>query len=164
VESRHHRRAYGKIDAGVSNRKGWRVKHENDKTFSAIRCRRHAACADANDGDSGRYDNGGRYGGRAAAALENNVGAHVKLTKDISFTAATAADREIGVYLGEGLIYHRPERPCAEIQLSDRRRISKIGSPVASGEAKLLVINGPGEMTGGKHTAWSKPISLARSS
>ena len=36
------------------------------------------------------------------AALENDVGAHVKLTKDISFTTANAADRNIGVYLGEG--------------------------------------------------------------
>lgn len=85
------------------------------------------------------------------AALENDAGAHVRLTKDISFTTANAADRDVGVYLGEG---------CYTIDLSGHTlkysyrtggEFSDNGSPVASGEAKLLVVNGPGSMNGGTH-------------
>lgn len=85
------------------------------------------------------------------AALENDAGAHVRLTKDISFTTANAADRHVGVYLGEG---------CYTIDLSGHTlkysyrtggEFSDNGEPVASGEAKLLVVNGPGSMNGGTH-------------
>jgi uncharacterized protein YaiE (UPF0345 family) len=85
------------------------------------------------------------------AALENNVGAHVKLTKDISFTAATAADRDIGVYLGEGCYTIDLNGHALKYSYRTGGEFSDNGSPVASGEAKLLVINGPGEMTGGTH-------------
>lgn len=85
------------------------------------------------------------------AALENDAGAHVRLTKDISFTTANAADRDVGVYLGEG---------CYTIDLNGFTlgysyrtggEFSDNGSPIASGEAKLLVVNGPGSMNGGTH-------------
>ena len=85
------------------------------------------------------------------AALEHDAGAHVRLIKDISFTTANAADRDVGVYLGEG---------CYTIDLSGHTlkysyrtggEFSDNGSPVASGEAKLLVVNGPGSMNGGTH-------------
>ena len=38
------------------------------------------------------------------AALENDAGAHVRLIKDISFTTANAADRDVGVYLARAAI------------------------------------------------------------
>ena len=85
------------------------------------------------------------------AALENDVGAHVKLTKDISFTTANAADRNIGVYLGEGCYTIDLNGHTLKYSYRTGGEFSDNGSPVASSEAKLLVINGPGSMTGGTH-------------
>jgi hypothetical protein len=77
-------------------------KHENDKTILGDPLRRHAACADANDGDSGRYDNGGRYGGRAARRAGKQCGSARQADKGYFFHSSDSRDRDIGVYLGEG--------------------------------------------------------------
>ncbi len=37
------------------------------------------------------------------AALENDAGAHVRLTKDIIFTKANATNKNVGVFLGNGI-------------------------------------------------------------
>ena len=85
------------------------------------------------------------------AALENDAGAHVRLTKDITFTKANAADCDVGVYLGKGC--YTIDLNGKTIQYSYRTggEFSDNGSPVVSGKAKLLVINGPGTMIGGTH-------------
>jgi hypothetical protein len=84
-------------------------------------------------------------------ALENDAGAHVRLTKDISFTTANAADRDVGVYLGEGCYTIDLNGFTLTYSYRTGGEFSDNGSPVASGEAKLLVVNGPGLMTGGTH-------------
>lgn len=84
-------------------------------------------------------------------ALENDAGAHVRLIKDISFTTANAADRDIGVYLGEGCYTIDLNGHTLKYSYKTGGEFSDNGSPVASGEAKLLVVNGPGSMTGGTH-------------
>jgi len=85
------------------------------------------------------------------AALENDAGAHVRLIKDISFTTANAADRDVGVYLGEGCYTIDLNGHTLKYSYRTGGEFSDNGSPVASGEAKLLVINGPGTMVGGTH-------------
>ena len=85
------------------------------------------------------------------AALENDAGAHVRLTKDISFTTANAADRDVGVYLGEGCYTIDLNGHTLKYSYRTGGEFSDNGSPVASGEAKLLVVNGPGSMNGGTH-------------
>jgi len=84
-------------------------------------------------------------------ALENDAGAHVRLTKDISFTTANAADRDVGVYLGEGCYTIDLNGHTLKYSYRTGGEFSDNGSPVASGEAKLLVVNGPGSVTGGTH-------------
>jgi len=85
------------------------------------------------------------------AALENDAGAHVKLTQNISFTTATAYDRDYGAYLGEGCYTIDLNGHTLRYSYKTGGEFSDNGSPVASGEAKLLVVNGPGSMTGGTH-------------
>ncbi|MGI6358385.1 MAG: hypothetical protein ACOX2K_06815 [Bacillota bacterium] len=83
------------------------------------------------------------------AALENDAGAHVRLTKDISFTTSNAADRNVGVYLGKGCYTIDLNGFALKYSYRTGGEFSDNGSPVDSGEAKLLVVNGPGTMTGG---------------
>lgn len=85
------------------------------------------------------------------AALEHDAGAHVRLIKDISFTTANAADRDVGVYLGEGCYTLELNGHTLKYSYRTGGEFSDNGSPVASSEAKLLVVNGPGSMTGGTH-------------
>jgi len=77
--------------------------------------------------------------------------ADVKLTKNISFTTATAYDRDYGAYLGEGCYTIDLNGHTLRYSYKTGGEFSDNGSPVASGEAKLLVVNGPGSMTGGTH-------------
>ena len=84
-------------------------------------------------------------------ALENDAGAHVRLTKDISFTTANAADRDVGVYLGAGCYIIDLNGFTLKYHYKTGGEFSDNGSPIASGEAKLLVVNGPGSMIGGTH-------------
>jgi hypothetical protein len=85
------------------------------------------------------------------AVLENNAGAHVRLTKDIAFTTANAADRDIGVYLGEGCYTIDLNGFTLKYHYMTGGEFSDKGSPLASGKARLLVINGPGSLIGGTH-------------
>jgi hypothetical protein len=85
------------------------------------------------------------------AALENDAGAHVRLTNDIPFTTASAADRDVGVYLGEGCYTIDLNGFTLEYNYRTGGEFSEKGVPVNSGRAKLLVINGPGTLIGGEH-------------
>ncbi len=84
-------------------------------------------------------------------ALENNAGAHIRLTKNITFTKANAADRDIGVYLGEGCYTIDLNGFTLKYHYMTGGEFTDQGSPLASGKAKLLVINGPGSLIGGSH-------------
>lgn len=85
------------------------------------------------------------------AALENDTGAHVRLTKDISFTKSNAADEAFGVNLGSGCYTIDLNGFSLQYNYRTGGEFSENGVPVKSHEAKLLVINGPGSMTGGTH-------------
>ncbi|HHX28667.1 MAG TPA: hypothetical protein GX716_06600, partial [Firmicutes bacterium] len=85
------------------------------------------------------------------AALENDAGAHVRLTKDITFTTASAADRDVGVYLGKGCYTIDLNGKTLKYSYRTGGEFSDKGVPVNSARAKLLVINGPGTMLGGTH-------------
>jgi hypothetical protein len=85
------------------------------------------------------------------AALENDAGAHVRLTKDITFTTSNAADPDVGVYLGEGCYTIDLNGKTLKYSYRTGGEFSDNGSPVVTGQAQLLVINGPGTMIGGTH-------------
>lgn len=88
------------------------------------------------------------------AALENDAGAHVRLTKDIIFTRANAADKHVGVYPGRGsytidlnshtIKYHYI--PGGEF--SDQGDVINIGGDSGT-DTRMLVVNGPGSIIGG---------------
>lgn len=81
-------------------------------------------------------------------ALENNAGAYVKLTKDIIFTTANAADEDAGVWLGEG--YYTIDLNGYKIEYNyTGRNGDPNGSPLATSCTKGLTINGPGNIIGG---------------
>ena len=81
-------------------------------------------------------------------ALENNAGAHVKITKDIIFTTANAADEDCGVWLGEG--YYTIDLNGYKIEYNyTGRNGDPNGSPLATSCTKGLTINGPGNIIGG---------------
>lgn len=87
------------------------------------------------------------------AALENDAGAHVRLTKDIVFTRANATDKDVGIYLGTGsytidlnghtIKYHY----MTGGEFSDQGDTICLGAP--GRDTKMLVINGPGSIIGG---------------
>lgn len=84
------------------------------------------------------------------AALENNAGAHIKLTKDITFTTKNAADADLGVILGEG--YYTIDLNGCKIEYNYKgRNGDPNGSPLATNYAKGLTINGPGTIVGGTY-------------
>lgn len=82
------------------------------------------------------------------AALGDNAGANVKLTKDITITRSTAADGEIGVIVGEG--YYKLDLNGYDIKyVYMASHGNEAGVPLATQNTKLLVINGQGNVTGG---------------
>lgn len=87
------------------------------------------------------------------AALENDAGAHVRLTKDISFTRANAADSDVGVYLGDGIYTIDLNGHTIKYHYMTGGEFSDQGEPICIGgegnETKMLVINGPGSIIGG---------------
>ncbi len=83
-------------------------------------------------------------------ALENDAGAHIKLTKDITFTAQNAAEADFGVILGEG--YYTIDLNGCKIEYNyTGRNGDPNGSPLATHYAKGLTINGPGTIVGGSY-------------
>lgn len=83
-------------------------------------------------------------------ALGNNSGAHIKLTKDITFTTKNAAEADIGVILGEG--YYTIDLNGHKIEYNyTSRNGDPNGSPLATHYAKGLTINGPGNVVGGAY-------------
>lgn len=118
--------------------------------------RYNAVVAASHHCDSGRVstvgsrDQGRFNSGRIAAALENDVGAHIKLTKDITFTTQNAADVDFGVILGEG--YYTIDLNSCKIEYNYKGRGGDLnGSPLATHYAKGLTINGPGTIVGGSY-------------
>ena len=84
------------------------------------------------------------------AALGNNAGAHVRLQSDITFTAASAADSDFGVILGEG--YYTIDLNGCKIEYNYTGRSGDPnGAPLATHYAKGLTINGPGNIVGGSY-------------
>ena len=84
-------------------------------------------------------------------ALENDAGAYVRLTKNITFTKANAADRDIGVYLGEGCYTIDLNGFTLKYHYMTGGEFTDQGTPLGNAKAKLLVINGPGSLIGGTH-------------
>ncbi len=83
-------------------------------------------------------------------ALENNAGAHVKITKDIVFTTANAADENCGVWLGEG--YYTIDLNDHKIEYNyTGLNGDPNGSPLSTSCTKGLTINGPGNIIGGRY-------------
>lgn len=83
-------------------------------------------------------------------ALENDAGAHIKLTKDITFTTQNAADVDFGVILGEG--YYTIDLNGCKIEYNYKGRGGDPnGSPLATHYAKGLTINGLGTIVGGSY-------------
>lgn len=83
-------------------------------------------------------------------ALENDAGAHIKLTKDITFTTQNAADVDFGVILGEG--YYTIDLNGCKIEYNYKGRGGDPnGSPLGTHYAKGLTINGPGTIVGGSY-------------
>lgn len=85
------------------------------------------------------------------AALEDNAGAHIRLTRNISFTKADAADRNNGVYLGEGCYTIDLNGFTIKYHYMRGGEFSDEGTPIYANRARLLVINGPGNLLGGCH-------------
>lgn len=84
------------------------------------------------------------------AALGNNAGAHIKLTKDITFTVQSAADADLGAILGEG--YYTIDLNGFKIEYNYTGRSGDPnGSPLATNYSKGLTINGPGTIVGGSY-------------
>ncbi|NLT15931.1 MAG: hypothetical protein GXY05_16525, partial [Clostridiales bacterium] len=82
------------------------------------------------------------------AALENNAGAHVRLTKNITFTTNNAADSDLGVILGEG--YYTVDLNNCKLEYNyTGRNGDPNGAPLATHHANGLTINGPGTIVGG---------------
>jgi hypothetical protein len=84
-------------------------------------------------------------------ALENDAGAHIRLTNNITFTRANAADRDIGVYLGEGCYTIDLNGFTIKYHYMTGGEFTDQGSPLGNAKAKLLVISGPGSLIGGSH-------------
>jgi hypothetical protein len=83
-------------------------------------------------------------------ALGNNAGAHIRLTKDITFTTQNAADADFGVILGEG--YYTIDLNDCKIEYNyTGRGGDPNGSPLATHYDKGLTINGPGTIVGGSY-------------
>ncbi|WP_372996124.1 hypothetical protein [Lutispora sp.] len=85
------------------------------------------------------------------AALEDNAGAHVRLMKDITFTRANAADKDIGVYLGEGCYTIDLNGYTIKYHYMTGGEFTDQGSPLGNRNGRLLIINGPGSIIGGTH-------------
>jgi hypothetical protein len=82
------------------------------------------------------------------AALENKEGAHVKLTKNITYTTKNAADADFGVMLGEG--HYTIDLNGFKIEYSYIGiNGDPNGAPLATHYARGLTINGPGTVVGG---------------
>ena len=83
-------------------------------------------------------------------ALENDAGAHIRLTKNITFTRANAADEDGGVNLGEG--YYIIDLNNYKIEYNYiGRNGDPNGSPLVTRNTKGLTINGPGNIIGGAY-------------
>ncbi|NLV36038.1 MAG: hypothetical protein GXY17_05105 [Clostridiaceae bacterium] len=83
-------------------------------------------------------------------ALENDAGAHIRLTKNITFTRANAADEDGGVNLGEG--YYIIDLNNYKIEYNYKgRNGDPNGSPLVTRNTKGLTINGPGNIIGGAY-------------
>jgi len=88
------------------------------------------------------------------AALENDAGAHVRLTKDILFTMANATDKNVGVYPGEGSYIIDLNGHTMKYHYMTGGEFSDQGEPINIGgdsgnDTRMLVINGPGSIIGG---------------
>lgn len=84
------------------------------------------------------------------AALENAAGAHIRLQADVTFTTATATDRDYGVFLGEG--YYTIDLNDHKIEYNNRGpNGDPNGSPLATLNTRGLTINGPGTIVGGTY-------------
>ena len=83
-------------------------------------------------------------------ALENDAGAHIRLTKNITFTRANAADEDGGVNMGEG--YYIIDLNNSKIDYNFKgRNGAPNGSPLVTRNTKGLTINGPGNIIGGAY-------------
>ncbi len=83
-------------------------------------------------------------------ALEKDAGAHIKLTKDITFTTQNATDVDFGVILGEG--YYTIDLNGCKIEYNYKGRGGDPnGSTLAAHHAKGLTINGHGTIVGGSY-------------
>lgn len=75
-------------------------------------------------------------------ALENDAGAHIRLTKNITFTRANAADEDGGVNLGEG--YYIIDLNNYKLEYNYKgRNGDPNGSPLVTRNTKGLTINAP---------------------
>lgn len=83
-------------------------------------------------------------------ALENDAGAHIRLTKNITFTRANAADEDGGVYPGEGYYIIDLNNYKLEYNYIGRNG-DPSGSPLVTRNTKGLTINGPGTIIGGEY-------------
>jgi hypothetical protein len=88
------------------------------------------------------------------AALENDAGAHVRLTKDIVFTRENATDKDVGVYLGGGIYTVDLNGHTIKYHYMTGSEFTDQGEPICIGgdsgnDTRMLVINGPGLIIGG---------------
>ncbi len=84
------------------------------------------------------------------SALENDAGAHIRLTKNITFTRQAATDEIGGVYLGAG--YYTIDLNNYKIEYNYiGRNGDPNGSPLVTRNTRGLTINGPGNILGGTY-------------
>lgn len=100
------------------------------------------------------------------AALENDAGAHVRLTKDIIFTRANATDKDAGVTLGTGCYTIDLNGHTIKYHYMTGGEFSDQGDTITLGGAgrdtKMLIIYGPGSIIGGITgiRSWSNKSTL----
>lgn len=89
------------------------------------------------------------------AALENDAGAHVRLTKDIIFTKANATNKNVGVFLGKSTYTIDLNGHTIKYHYMTGGEFTDQGEPInlsgAGNDTRTLVINGPGSIVGGIH-------------